>query len=82
MAERAGFEPARRLCRLRDFQSRSFDRSDTSPRARRYLPPDTLARSELALAEASLAERARKIHRKELTFDSDRTIFLGSNPGT
>jgi hypothetical protein len=31
MAERAGFEPARRFCRLRDFQSRSFDLSDTSP---------------------------------------------------
>ena len=32
MAERAGFEPARSWRPLRDFQSRPFDRSGTSPR--------------------------------------------------
>ena len=31
--ERAGFEPATQLCHVRDFQSRSLDHSDTSPRA-------------------------------------------------
>lgn len=32
-AEREGFEPSSRETRLRDFQSRSLDRSDTSPEA-------------------------------------------------
>jgi hypothetical protein len=31
LAEREGFEPSIRFCRIHDFQSCSFDRSDTSP---------------------------------------------------
>ena len=37
MAEREGFEPSVRSSRTRDFQSRTFDHSVTSPRYRRVL---------------------------------------------
>ena len=55
IAERAGFEPARRYKRLRDFQSRSFGHSDTSPKSTGHLSSFGVCGGRGTLAEVGPA---------------------------